>query len=144
MLEDVICLTHLGFCLTAHRRVFLKVRNRLLGCINICILGRLAGLKGMVGKGAQWKRRRSQASGSAVSLSTVPCVGRRAAPSPCPLGEGQWKIKFCSPVGISLTSSQRLTAAWLIACCCCLIPAIICRGLCICSRLRSWPQPRAG
>lgn len=25
---------------------------------------------------------------------------------PCPWGEGQWKIKFCSPVGISLTSSR--------------------------------------
>ena len=63
---------------------------------------------------------------------------------PWSLGGGQWKIKFCFPVGTSLTSSQRLTAAWLIACCCCPIPTIICQGLCIFSRLRSWPWPRAG
>lgn len=149
-------LTHFGFCLSSHTCLLSNVRNGIfLRWIDIC---HPHGQTGRFDRNSEKEELR----GSGWSISgpgdlssrwlpscllqhTVPCAEcTTKIVLPWSLGEGQWKIRFCSPVGIFITSSQRHTAAWLIAYCCCLIPTILGQGLYIFSRLCSWPWPRAG
>lgn len=114
MLNGVFC--SLLFYLSSHICVyFFKVRSDILRCIstNIChLFMQTSSFERNSEKRGSAEVAEAWGTGSLDSLWILPLAlcsvpVRNAGLSSPTSGEGQWKIRFCSPFRISLMSSQR-------------------------------------